>query len=122
MGQAYKIIGIGCIHDLCDGVGLLGPLPKQWRMQFLEVEESDIPHPQPHYVNEETGEKTREDPRLGELPKNWIRVKKSWNRGEPRFIDHFQNIDSGEVLCSDPRLSFCALRERGTLIEGLRLI
>lgn len=118
----FAVLGVCNVDALCDAVVLLGALPEPWIVQFLYSEESNTPMPQPFYVNTTTGERTREDPRLGELPDDWERIYPLWSRSEPRHVDYFRHKGTGEVVFSDPRLAPEALLRRGIDLDYLRLI
>ncbi|QDS71670.1 hypothetical protein FKW77_007956 [Venturia effusa] len=120
-GSNFTVLGVCNIHALCDASALLGALPEPWIVQFLYSDESNTPMPQPFYINETTGERTREDPRFGELPDEWERIYSLWNRSEPRHVDYFRHKSTGEVVFSDPRLAPEALLQRGIALDHLRL-
>lgn len=107
------------IPGLCDSVSILGSLPDPWKMQLLD--QPGHPEPQPHYINPDTGVTTREDPRLGPLPADWVRVQGKWQASQPGFVDHFRNVMTGEVIYWDLRLDADALRDRGVVIKTFLL-
>ncbi|OBT83001.1 hypothetical protein VE02_08256 [Pseudogymnoascus sp. 03VT05] len=91
--DSYAIVTGAMIPGLCN-VFILGQLPHPWKMQL--VDQLGHPEPQPHYINLETGVTTREDPRLGSLPPDWVRVQGEWQTSQPIFVDHFQNVMTGQ--------------------------
>ena len=119
INDTYVVVMGAMVPALRDSVPLLGPMPDSWKMQILD--QLDHPRPQPHYVNTATGETTREDPRLGPLPPDWIRVTGEWQRSMPVYVDHFRNTRTGEVIHWDPRLEEEALRNKGVALTTFRL-
>ncbi|KFY34128.1 hypothetical protein V494_07032 [Pseudogymnoascus sp. VKM F-4513 (FW-928)] len=98
--DAYVVIAGVMVPDLCDSVSILGPLPTPWKMRLID--QIDHPRPQPHYTNTVTNETSREDPRLGPLPPGWDRIQGKWRPSQPVYVDHFQNVITGEYLKSRP--------------------
>ncbi|OBT98355.1 hypothetical protein VE01_03036 [Pseudogymnoascus verrucosus] len=117
--DAYVVITGALVPSLCDSVSILSPLPDGWKIKLID--DRDHPQPQPHYTNNATNETTREDPRLGPLPPGWIRVQGEWQHSQPIFVEHFQNVMTGEVVHWDLRLDADALRDRGVAIKTFLL-
>ncbi|OBT80261.1 hypothetical protein VF21_00609 [Pseudogymnoascus sp. 05NY08] len=117
--DSYVVVTGAMIPGLCNSASILGQLPHPWKIQL--VDQLGHPEPQPHYINSETGVTTREDPRLGSLPPDWIRVQGEWQTSQPIFVDHFQNVMTGQVVHWDPRLDVDSLRDRGVAIKTFLL-
>jgi hypothetical protein len=117
--DAYVVVTGAMVPDLCDSVPILGPMPDPWKMQLLD--QLDHPRPQPHYVNTATGKTIREDPRLGPLPPDWVRVRGEWQPSLPVYVDHFRNTATEEVIHWDPRLDPDVLRDKGVVLRTFRL-
>ena len=101
----HEIVG-GCyIHGFMEGEALLGPLPPGWHHVW-----SHGPKVKPRmiFLNRTTGERRLDDPRLGELPKNWHFV--SDVEGSSAGFTHQAD---GSLSPWDPRISPEALRARG---------
>jgi hypothetical protein len=106
----FKVIGICYVHGLSDSSCLLGPLPKPWR---VDVGWDSSALPVYNFVNSSTNERTIEDPRLGPLPAEWKRLQSERVRDDPVAFQKFKNINTDEVMDSDPRLLPEALEPRG---------
>lgn len=115
----FLVVGHSLVHGLTDAVPILGPLPSGWEVILLPDETGKLVQ---HYKSGKGGSYTDEDPRLGRIPPNWERVAKHRNPDDPEIFDRFRNMDTGELINSDPRLFPDALRARGVNLESFRLI
>jgi hypothetical protein len=120
--DSFQILGMAIVYDLWDNAALLGPLPKPWTLKYLSTEDVYNAYTQPHYSNSTTGENSREDPRLGPIPKEWKRISMDWTKDQPKHVDHFQHCETGEIINSDPRRFPEALRARGVELDVIRLV
>lgn len=76
-----------------------------------------------HFVNYESKEEVEEDPRLPPLPSPWRRIERDATSEDPwDFVADYENVESGEMLNSDPRMLPGALVENGVKLEWLRLV
>ncbi|KAI1262828.1 hypothetical protein F5Y18DRAFT_145109 [Xylariaceae sp. FL1019] len=117
----FHVVGSCYIHGLMDGEALLGPLLPPW---FLKVDDLGRKQIRPYFLNEDTGIRTLDDPRLDNipLPAEWEPVRFLWYRDDPVYCKKFRNKKTGEVINSDPRLSVEALMERGVHVETITLV
>ena len=116
--EHFKIIG-GCyLHGLMDSEALLGRLPNHYTVQQYVAGVRYLTR----YYNTNTGEATVEDPRLGPLDPHWQRVDLEITADDPQHVDFFRNIQTGEVINYDPRLSKTALEQRGVQLRNITLI
>ena len=117
--RGYRVIGICYIHGLQDGEGILGPLPEQWKVQFVTETNGVFV---PRFVNTLTEEETVQDPRLGPLPEPWECLPAVRTPDDPLIFARYRNKKTGEVMNSDPRMLPDALRARGVPLETFRLV
>ncbi|KAK8136781.1 HET-domain-containing protein [Apiospora sp. TS-2023a] len=117
-GERWYVVGECYIHGLDDAIGLLGELPNAWRVQITKDHSG---HAQYSYLNSETGLTTQMDPRLGPLPPAWVPSNSPRQAGMPALRSCYKNIETGEVMDSDPRLLPEALENRGVVLENLLL-
>lgn len=113
-GGNHCVVGACYAHGLMDSEALLGQLPSPWRTQWQLLGDGSYAHGY-FYVNTESGERTRGDPRLWPLPSEWTTkedIKEVW----------YENSVTGEKVGDDPRLTSKALRERGIPVQALELI
>lgn len=115
----FTVVGECFVHGLNDAVALLGPLPAPWACVAVWVQGN---RRCPRFLNTETGELTREDPRLEAL-EGWERVERMRVDGDdPTLYDFFREKASGRVVNWDPRLEPERLLEKGMDIEWLDLV
>lgn len=111
----FRYLGPCIMPGLTDCIPFLGPLPSPWvtrksrgyggRADFL-------------FLNPETGETTKEDPRLESLDgTDWERIDHEPCADDPEYFDYFRNTKTGEVMNSDPRLLPDNLRRKGVGLE-----
>jgi hypothetical protein len=116
----FKVVGDCCVPALTDVIALLGPLPPGWACKLVLRE--DIQWEVPIFVNEKTGEQTAGDPRLPPL-EGWEIVKDTsnlalWTTGGYAF----RNMESGEKIFHDPRMTSENLRKLGCSIREFELV
>lgn len=73
----------------------------------------------PYFVNTETGELLKSDPRLRSLPPGWEEVE-SLDPFLAPFV--FENKDDGCISVNDLRMSAAAIQQRGIVLETLELM
>lgn len=112
----YQVVGEAFVYALLDAQALLGSLPEPWYVQ-----ESTL-HYRPTYwfLNRETGEMTEDDPRLGPLI-GWERLDVEMGPDDPHTCQKYKNIETGEVINYDPRMSLDALKARGVDLRTFAL-
>lgn len=111
----YEIVGPCFVHGLMLGEALKPPLESPWRDALPVTKGWALPY----FVNTETGELLKSDPRLGPLPPGWEEVT-SDDPFLPPFV--FENKDDGRISINDPRMSAEAIQQRGIVLETLELI
>ncbi|KAK3381767.1 hypothetical protein B0H63DRAFT_561394 [Podospora didyma] len=116
---ALILIGICYVYGYGDGIALLGPLPKPWRVVAL-LDSTDV------YVfcfyNPETNIMTLEDPKSPPLSDEWERTDHERQDKDPETFDFFRNKNTGVVRNSDPRVLLDALKARGLPVTEISLI
>ncbi|KAK8022039.1 hypothetical protein PG993_012806 [Apiospora rasikravindrae] len=117
-GGKFRVVGECYIHGLDDTSGLLSQLPEGWSVQ---IKRDDSGHARYSYRNCKTDSTTRQDPRLGPLPQDWVHSNHPRRAGTPSLWDCFENTKTGEVMDSDPRLLPRALEISGVTLETLYL-
>ncbi|KAH8645762.1 heterokaryon incompatibility protein-domain-containing protein [Xylariales sp. PMI_506] len=119
----YRVIGSCFVHGLMDGEAILGPLDDQYDVITVtdSIEKNILV---PRYVDNVTGIRYAEDPRLRHvpLPPEWQHMQ--WERasGDPICCNKFRNTKTDEIINYDPRLLPRALRERGINISKVTLV
>jgi hypothetical protein len=89
--------------------GVLGAMPIGWR--FILTRDRGYPEKSCAFISDETGEQTRDDPRLPALPILWKKI-----------ADGYRNNETGEIIPYDPRTTPEALKERCPSLTTLRLV
>ncbi|KAG4436059.1 hypothetical protein IFR05_008449 [Cadophora sp. M221] len=113
--QQYKIVGEAYCHGIMQGEAILGPLPGLFDA-VLQFNDSSGRYEWVH-IDRGTGRMETNDPRLGELSKEWTRTRQE---GSMHYV--FLNAETGESTGRDPRLNPDALRARGVELEVFDLI
>ena len=114
----FQVVGEAYVRGLEDAVGVLGPLPTNWR---AIIKGDAVGRPLHRYLNLRTFEQTAEDPRLSPLPPEWERVAYERSSFDPAIFEVFSNSVTGETITSDPRLSPEVLQLRGVKLETFHL-
>ncbi|POS79977.1 hypothetical protein DHEL01_v201619 [Diaporthe helianthi] len=113
----YQVIGEAFVYALRDAYALLGPLPEPWLVQE-EYLNARITY---WFLNRETGEETKNDPRLGPLI-GWERLDvDDVGVDDPETCLKYKNIETGEIINYDPRMSLDALKARGVELRTFAL-
>ncbi len=119
----YQLLS-SCHANIMNAEALLGALPDSHSAR-IELDKTGIP--QIYFVDQETGKRieTVDDPRLGDLPDGWIRLRElngkddETNDGFPLW--EFVNTKTGEVTRTDPRFSLEVLKAMGIELETFTL-
>jgi hypothetical protein len=119
----YRVVGSCFVQGLMNGEAILGPIGDQYHIIAVEdsMERNILV---PRYVDNVTGARHVEDPRLANvpLPLEWQQIQWERSSGDPMHCNKFQNKNTGEVINYDPRLLPTALKERGIDVEKLTLV
>ena len=113
--SGFSVIGECYIHGLDDAVALLETLPSTFRVQLGKRTPGHAVEHQ--FMNLETKEITKEDPRLPPLPAGWRQVDREQTSDDPEVLLHFENKETGQTINYDPRLSDTALESRGLQLQ-----
>jgi len=114
----YVIVGECFVHGLHDNTRLLGPLPDPWTGMAAWV---DGDRRVLRFLNKETQQVTRDDPRLGDLG-DWERTEKLVDGDDPTLFDYYRHRSTGEVINCDPRLEPDSLQARGLRFDTFSLV
>lgn len=119
--KEYQVIGECYVHGLDDCVTLLGPLPSHVRVQLDKIPSGYSAVPT--YLDLNTGVVSSADPRLQALgiAREWQKVSHQWNADDPALYEYYENIRSGDVCNSDPRLLPPALQSQGVCLRTFDL-
>ncbi|TVY35267.1 Heterokaryon incompatibility protein 6,OR allele [Lachnellula subtilissima] len=114
----FSIIGECFVHGLHDAIALLGPLPQPWTgiAAWVEGDRRCL-----RFLNTETHEVTKEDPRLEPLVE-WERINKDVDGDDPILYDFFQHKETGEIINYDPRLEPDKLEAKGVMLDWFSLV
>ncbi|KAK4223690.1 heterokaryon incompatibility protein-domain-containing protein [Podospora fimiseda] len=117
--DSFTLVGNRDFYGLGDANVLLGPLPFNWS---VVVDDDTSGYCFFQFWNKKT-KLTKDDPRLGALPEGWESVKEHRERtGDDPFVYRwFRNVETGEEINWDPRMSIDALKKRGVNIEMFSL-
>lgn len=116
---SFQVVGPCIAQGLMDGEGILGRVPRPWE---VTVAPNTLGIFEQVFRSLDTGEMTKEDPRLPPLPPSWKYMDLEHRLHDQIHPHVFENLDTGEILKSDPRMSPEALKERGIQLETVRLI
>ncbi|KAL8904162.1 MAG: hypothetical protein Q9207_003454 [Kuettlingeria erythrocarpa] len=111
----YEVVGPCFVHGLMLGEALKPPLQPPWK-DVLPVARGWALS---YFINAETGELLKTDPRLGALPTGWEEVT-TLDPFLPPFV--FKNQEKGHISMNDPRMSAEAIEQRGIVLDTLELI
>ena len=112
----YEVVGPAYVHGLDKAETILGPLPTSWKTK-IRMDSEGLPWPA--FINEETGEITKNDPRLDrDLPNGWSFA----SHDDEDIYSLFQKNDGTSATWFDPRLTFDLLVKRGIKIETISLL
>jgi len=116
----FQVVGECYIYGIMDGESLLGPMPAPWKVRLASIKGSGISYPR--YWNTAINAMSREDPRLGDLPTEWERIKQRRTADDPIFFAPHRNKLTGETINSDPRMLPENLRARGVDLQTFQLV
>lgn len=112
--KRYELVGPCFVHGLMLGEALKPPLEFPWKHALPVTKGWALPY----FVNPETGELLKSDPRLGTLPLGWEEVPLD-DPFLPPFV--FENKYDGRISVNDPRMAADAIQQRGITLETLEL-
>lgn len=117
----FKVIG-GCyLHGFMDGEALLGPLPANYSVTMHQRIHGGGRF-RPLYKDANTGQESYDDPRLGAVDQQYMRVMTQITADDPQLVDFFRNTQTGEIISWDPRMTKEALEQRGVQFQDIRLV
>ncbi|KAL9030181.1 MAG: hypothetical protein Q9180_006937, partial [Flavoplaca navasiana] len=111
----FEVVGPCFVHGLMLGEALKPPLKPPWR-DVLPVTRGWALS---YFINGQTGEILKDDPRLGPPPTNWEEIE-TIDPFLPPFV--FRNKENGHVSMNDPRMSAESIKQRGTILETFELV
>ncbi|KAH7380692.1 heterokaryon incompatibility protein-domain-containing protein [Pyrenochaeta sp. MPI-SDFR-AT-0127] len=124
--EKYRVVGPTYVHGLMEGQAILGPIPAPWKMVIRNPEKLQTSYSavavDPSFYNPDTGEGTRQDPRLGALSHEWEQAHKVDESRIGVFVQYHRNTNTGEMINSDPRLLPEALKSRGIPLQTIILV
>jgi hypothetical protein len=114
----WLVVGEAYCQGIMDGEPFLGPLPEGFEAMTNKTPANGFNYPL--FLNRDTGESLIEDPRLGELPRGWIRA----HHPAEELFTLFDNFETGAEMPPnwDPRTTPEALEERGTVLKDFELV
>lgn len=115
----FQVVGECYVHGLSDAIGILGPLPDNWK---VIIKGDALGRPTHRYVQPSSNEETLDDPRLEPLPSNWERATYKRIPDDPAIFERFRNLLNGALVNYDPRLSPEGLEARGIELQTFRLV
>ena len=116
---SYEFLGHCFVPGLEAAIGMLGPLPRPWKP--IGVSYGPGGRETLRFLNQETGEKLAEDPRLSPSSE-WQRIERDFDGDDPENFDFFEHKRDGDVINYDPRLDPEALKALGVDLEWFTLI
>jgi hypothetical protein len=116
--KLYSYISPLYIHGLMEGQALSGPLPASWSLTIGRFGRKRGYL----FLNRQTNERTKQDPRLDPLPVNWEAIEKEDEMKLVNYVQHHRNRNTGEIINSDPRLLPEALKARGVDVTTVILL
>jgi hypothetical protein len=116
---SFQVVGECYVHGLADAVGILGSLPDHWE---IIIKGDALGRPTQRFINLKNDEEVLDDPRLEPLPSNWERATYERCADDPAIFERFRNLETGELVNYDPRLSPKALEARVVELQSFKLI
>ncbi|KUJ15235.1 uncharacterized protein LY89DRAFT_587862 [Mollisia scopiformis] len=113
----YQVIGEALCQGFMYGEGLLGPLPEH--VEPILYYADNLGEDWWAFLNQETTEFLPEDPRLGELPKGWMKTEHEYDKTFSIFVHEGTEERLYNV---DPRMTPESLRERGVDLKTFELV
>ncbi|CAL8580905.1 hypothetical protein XPA_006621 [Xanthoria parietina] len=111
----HEVVGPCFVHGLMLGEALKPPLEPPWK-DVLPVTRGWALS---YFINPQTGELLKNDPRLGSLPAGWEEAT-TLDPFLPPFV--FKNRETGQISMNDPRMSAEAIEQRGIVLKTFELI
>lgn len=111
----HEVVGPCFVHGLMLGEALKPPLEPPWK-DVLPVTRGWALS---YFINPQTGELLKNDPRLGSLPAGWKEAT-TLDPFLPPFV--FKNRETGQISMNDPRMSAEAIEQRGIVLKTFELI
>ncbi|KAI6085936.1 heterokaryon incompatibility protein-domain-containing protein [Hypoxylon rubiginosum] len=115
----FEIVSEAFVPGTMHAELLLGPLPSTFSTGYAL---DKLGYTIDWFKNNITGERQRDDPRLGPDPKGWERLPQERTQDDPLTFVRFRNTETSEVVNWDPRLTPEALTARGVKLEKFRLV
>lgn len=115
----FIVVGECYVHGLSDAIGILGPLPDNWKVIIKGDAKGRPTH---RFVNPIDNTETLDDPRLGPLPKDWGRATYERLADDPALFERYRNITTGDFVNYDPRFSPKELKARGIELQSFKLV
>ncbi|KAI1775079.1 heterokaryon incompatibility protein-domain-containing protein [Hypoxylon cercidicola] len=115
----FEIVGEAFVPGAMHAEHLLGPIPSTFSMSYSP---DKLGYDIDWFMNNITGERQRDDPRLGPDPEGWERLPLERTPDDPMNFVRFRNKETGEVVNWDPRLTPEALTAKGVKLENFRLV
>ncbi|KAL9607488.1 MAG: hypothetical protein Q9167_007602 [Letrouitia subvulpina] len=110
----YEVVGSCFVHGLMLGEALKPPLEPPWKNVLPVARGWALSY----FINSQTDELLKSDPRLGPLPAGWEEVT-TLDPFLPPFV--FKNKENGQISMNDPRMSAEAIKQRDIVLETLEL-
>lgn len=114
-GGKYQVVGEGFFEALADAEWLLGPLPENWQNKRRMDRHG---RSWQAFLNPQSQQLTKEDPRLGALPVGWSTIP----HDQDEYVNLFYNVQTGQSTFEDPRLTSEELKKRDIELEELNLV
>ncbi|KAF5232415.1 hypothetical protein FAUST_8743 [Fusarium austroamericanum] len=117
----HRSLGDCFVHGIMNGEALLGPLPSNYSAQQRAGPDGVN---RTKFLNNDTGEHTIGDPRLVPIPfpDGWLFHEWGMEVDDPDYCPLFSNREIGKVVAYDPRMTMCALMDRGVNIRTVNLV
>ncbi|KAI5917571.1 heterokaryon incompatibility protein-domain-containing protein [Camillea tinctor] len=114
----HQIIGEAMVYTLRDAIGLLGPIPDPWTCQvYMDSVGLTTTY---RFLNQTNGLVTQDDPRLPPLV-GWESIISVRTADDPEVYQKFKNIETGDMINYDPRMSVDALTKMGVELKAFVL-
>ncbi|KAL8866794.1 MAG: hypothetical protein Q9174_006080, partial [Haloplaca sp. 1 TL-2023] len=111
----FEVVGPCFVHGLMLGEALKPPLKPPWK-DVLPVTKGWALS---YFIDAQTDELLKDDPRLGPLPTEWEEIQ-TLDPFLPPFV--FRNKDNGHVSMNDPRMSAEFIEQRGIMLNTFHLV
>jgi hypothetical protein len=115
----HCVVGTAYLHGRIDAESLLGPLPQGYN---IEIGTDAGWYGGFNYRDKSSGEVATEDPRLGDIPPDWVKVEATRRPTDPLHFARYRHLGDGRIINSDPRLLPKMLISRGVQLIEFRLV